>query len=214
MDSRERERIAGYLGLAAPLAYVVLMVLLGLETRGYNHFSDLMSELGAVGSPFGSLMNIAGFIMLGTIVMIMSYALHREVSGGKGSVIGPVMIAFSGAGLIGVGLFPCDPLCINTSVVASFHITSAVVAAVAALLGLFFMSQRFNRDSDWRGLSHFTYLMIVVSVAAWMVFLFVATESWMGLFQKLAMGGSLVWVEVISYKMLTKSGFTLRGQSG
>jgi len=52
----------------------VLVTALGLLWEGYDPVRDTQSELGAVGSPYRGLMNIAGFMGLGVSILAFSAA--------------------------------------------------------------------------------------------------------------------------------------------
>ena len=53
---------------------------------------------------------IANFLITGSLILAFSVALRQILLGPSGSVWGPVLIGLVGVGLIGAGLFVTDPL--------------------------------------------------------------------------------------------------------
>ena len=134
-------------GIIGPILYTIVVITLGLLRPGYNHVTQFMSELGEVGAPNATIMNTARFTLLGLLMTAFAFGLHRGISEGKGSKIGPALVAVSGAGLVLSEIFPCDPGCVNESFVGITHEVFAMIAAFAMILALLTIYQRLRKDS-------------------------------------------------------------------
>lgn len=108
-------------GIVSPIFYTVVGITLGLLQQGYNHVTRSMSKLGAVGAPYAVIMNTAGFALLGLLIGAFAFGLDRGISNGNGSKIGPALVVVSGAALVMTAIFPCDPSCVDVSMVEVMH---------------------------------------------------------------------------------------------
>ena len=53
---------------------------------------------------------IADFLICGTLVILFSIGLRRTIKPSYGAVTGPLMIGLAGVGLVGAGFFSTDPI--------------------------------------------------------------------------------------------------------
>jgi len=114
-------------GIIGPILFTVVLAILGLFRHGYSHVSQLMSELGEVGAPNALVMNTAGLTLLGLLMVAFAFGLHRGISEGKGSKVGPALIAASGTALAMTGIFPCDPGCVGVTPTGRIHSIAATI---------------------------------------------------------------------------------------
>ena len=92
--------------LAGPF-FTIVCFMQGLTRPGYDPRRYAISSL-SVGE-FGWI-QIANFLITGSLILAFSIALRQILRGASGSVWGPVLIGLIGVGLIGAGLFVSDPL--------------------------------------------------------------------------------------------------------
>lgn len=199
------QRLLAICGIIGPIFYTIVVITLGLLQPSYNHFTQSMSELGAVGAPNAITMNIAGFILLGLLMIAFAFGLHHGISDGKGSKIGPALVAVSGAALVMTGIFPCDPGCVDVSMVGITHSIFAMIAALAMILAPLSIFQRLKKDSRWQGYLVYSLVTVVVALALSAVYGFNVFEPWKGALQRVSMGVPLLWVEVMAIRLLRLS---------
>jgi hypothetical membrane protein len=192
-------------GIIGPISYAVVVIALGFFQPGYNHVTQSMSELGAVDAPNAILMNTAGFALLGLLLIAFAVGLHRSIGKGKGSKIGPALVAVSGAALVMTGIFPCDPGCVDVSDVGVMHSVFAMVAAFAMMLAPLFLSPRLKKDSRWQGYLAYSLVTVVVAAVFATMMMFPTFEPWKGALQRISMGVPLLWVEVMAIRLLRLS---------
>ena len=92
--------------LAGPF-FTIVWFIQGLTRSGYDPMRYAISSLSV-----GELgwIQIANFLITGSLIFALSVALRQILSGPSGSVWGPVLVGLVGVGLIGAGLFVSDPL--------------------------------------------------------------------------------------------------------
>lgn len=206
MTKHQPDRILSVLafcGIIGPIIYAIVLIILGLLRPGYSHITQSMSELGEVGGPNAFIMNTIGFPLLGLLLVAFAFGLHRGISEGKGSILGPSLVVLSGVGLVGSGIFPCDQGCVDVTIISKIHSISATIAAFAMIFAAFAISYRVRNDHLWEDYHLYSLLTGVVTAivaSAYMVF-----EPWLGVFQRLSMGLSLLWIAVIAIQLLRLS---------
>jgi hypothetical membrane protein len=182
-------------GFAGPIIYASTVFILGLLWPGYNHVTQFMSELGSSGAPHAFIMNTIGFQLLGLLLIVFSLGLHREIK--PGSVLSPILIASSGLGLILTGALQCDPGCINVTLTGRLHSYSAILAALAMIFAVLSISPRI--EGKYRVYSYSTGLITAVISIAYILPIF---KAWEGAIQRLGMAIPLLWIQVISIRLL------------
>lgn len=188
-------------GMAGPIAYVVVVAVLGCLEPGYSHVRQSMSELGAVCAPYAVVMNTAGLPLLGALLMAFALGLSRGVVHSNSLKVGVVLVALSGFSLIMTAVFPCDPGCVDVSVTGRTHSVVATIAAFALLLGNLFLAPALWRDDRWRGYARYTFASAMVALAVSALYGLSLIDGWDGALQRTSMGVSLVWVEVMAVRL-------------
>lgn len=113
-----------------PAWYIALTVMLGMLWPGYDPVRQTQSELGAVGAPHATVMNILGFGGLGlTTVAFAVLITARVASTPWRTAVGAALVAAS-AGLLLVAAFPCDPGCVDVTPTGQTHGTVSAMAAI------------------------------------------------------------------------------------
>ena len=192
-------------GILGPIFYTIIVIILGFLWPGYNHVSQFMSELGATGAPNAIIMNIFGFILLGILMIAFSFGLYRNVSKGKVTTISSALIVVSGISLVAVAFFPCNLGCVNISFTGKMHGVFATIPGVAMALAPLIIAQQFKDDSRWENYWLYTLVTGIVTAILGLAFLFIVIEGWMGAFQRISMGIPLLWMEVISIRLIRLS---------
>lgn len=195
-------RLLAVCGIAGPIIYAAVVVVLGFLHEGYSHASQPMSELGADGAPYAIVMNTAGLPLLGLSMVAFASGLYLGISNGRGSKTGPALLAVSGAGLALTGAFPCDPACEDVTTVGRLHGAFATTAATAMVLALLAMYARFRRDGRWRSYATCTLATAIVALPLSALYGFDVFEGWRGALQRVSVALPLLWVEVVAVRLL------------
>lgn len=204
------QRLLAICGIFGPILFTFVVFILGLLRPGYDHIAQSISELGEVGGPNAIIMNTVGFALLGALMIAFAFGLHRGINEGKGSKIGPALVALSGAALIMAGIFSCYPAGVDTPTVGIIHYVFITIYASAMILAPLALSPGLRRDRLWQ--SYVTYSLITVVVAGALSALFVITvyifnvfEPWKGILQRVSMVAPPLWMEVMAIRLLRLS---------
>ena len=81
IDPHEKKLLA-LCGIAGPIIFALVVLILASLTPGYSHVADYMSELGATGAPYALFMNTLGFFLLGIMMIAFALGLHHGIKEG------------------------------------------------------------------------------------------------------------------------------------
>jgi len=198
------QKLLAVCGIAGPVIYAIVIVVLGSLEPNYSHLSQTMSVLGDADARYSIVMNTAGIPLLGVLIIAFAIGLDRGIDTGRFSKLGPAFLGVSGLCLIIMGFFPCDT---GDDITFSgrTHNALATIAAAAMILSLLSLSLRLWADERWR--NYFTYTMctVLVTLVFAALYAFDVFESWEGALQRISMAAPLIWIEVMSIKLLRLS---------
>ena len=210
----EQRNILALAGIAGPLVFVLVFTVLGFLRAGYDQSAQMISqlaELGAWTAPYQT----ANFILIGVLTLVFALALQRGA--GRGSAVGPLLIAFVGVALAGVAALPCDPGCEAVTTRGELHETVSGLAFIAFVLGLVFMARRLGRSPGWRGYAVYTWVTAVVAFVLLVVFSVVVSDAalpslapYAGLLQRLFVLSLLQWMGVMGLRLYRRAGTSLQ----
>ncbi len=147
-------------GIIGPVLFTIIIILAGSLRAGYSQFSGAgISELGV--GPNAVIWNV-GAIIFGSLTIAFALGLHRDISQGKSSKIGPALVGVSGAGFVGLGLFPAN------SVTFYFHQSFALVVFATSILAPLFIMRRVSRGQDGK---RYRYYSLLTGIGAFVVLL-------------------------------------------
>jgi Protein of unknown function (DUF998) len=191
-------------GLAAPIVFTGAAFAASLKHPGYDHLENFISELGATGAPGAPIMNFAGFLPYGVLIMAFALAIHRGIRAEAGGWLGPTLLALYGLAYVGVALAPCDPGCQATtpSLHHRMHVLLGDFIFLSAVLGPFTLYPRLIRDPAWKSLALAT---LVLPAAAWLILELSGIGLSGAIRQRLWLLLLFVWIELIAIRLLRLS---------
>ncbi len=152
-------------GIVGPVLFTIVVVILAALRTDYSHLHNTISWLYAVGAP-NAAFGTAAAVVLGALLVAFAVGLHRGIGEGKGSRIGPALLALGGVGFVVLG-FPADfedP----QSFTGLMHGIGGFIA-FALIVAPFFLSRRLRRVDAWRDLSSYSLVTGVVAVPVFVV---------------------------------------------
>ncbi len=214
MDSRHSGfvRVAASFGLGAPSLFVLLVVAMGFLHPSYSHFTNFISDLGALDAPSPYVQRL-NFFQLGLGIVLLALGLYRAVENPS-----RVALAFQvviGLGILLSGIFPGhsnDP----TSRASMLHNLVGVPAFLLIMLVPLVAGLRFRQDAAWRDLSGYSMAMSPVLVT-WFVLMVRAGGApggTPGLFQRLFIGTWLLWMVLASVRLYRLGGRKVPKEAG
>jgi hypothetical membrane protein len=159
----------GALAWLLTLQFFVVETVAQLQTDGgYSRADDVISALGAAGSPAHALMN-ASFVLQGLLigagVLLLRPALH-----GTGGRLAPAFLAAAAIGVLLVGLFPLDGR-------AALHEAGAGLYLVGGALGLIALAYAVRPRSEVLGT---TLALLGLAGVAMTVFFVAGVTAFLG----------------------------------
>jgi hypothetical membrane protein len=203
------DRILILSGIAAPVLLLFSVLVAGSLHVGYSHISQAISELGAHGAPFSTILNYAGLVPAGILTLVFALAMFRRIKDGLALYISCGLVALAGLGRFFAGIFPCDPGCfpiitITGRLHAVFGLIALFAGSVAPLVMAFGIKRRHSQA--------FFNLSLVLGFASLMLFIVLVSRMWMPYFggvQRLLLILTYTWiiaVAVIIRKVDNKAG--------
>ena len=192
-------------GIAAPLIYFPLVMILGALEPGYSHLTKMMSVLGGVPGIRGFLFN-SGISTIGFSIAFFAIGLHRELKRSIGSNAGPILMLIGSIGLILSGIFSCNENCVNIFIentpVGTLHSVSSFIAGMGLSLAPFFIYARFIKDPFWKKFAAYTlitgFLANIPGIIFWITLFTARLPEIEGLIQRLGIVFVFIWIEVIA----------------
>jgi hypothetical protein len=152
---------------------VVVPVLGGLLVSGHSHVENFISELGAVGTPWGRAVSLGGFL--------------------------PTGLASIGVAYVGAAFAPCDPGCpaFPTSVRQLVHNLLGILEYLGGGIGLLVFAGTYFRQRRDRMAQGILFVAGVVVLATFAGIADPTLGAWHGLIQRVgetALFGSLLLI--------------------
>jgi hypothetical membrane protein len=199
-------RLLASCGIIGPIFFTTVVIILGAIRPGYSHVAQAISELGEVGAPNAIIQDI-NFVVYGVLILAFALGLHRGISGGKGSRIGPSLVAFSSvvAFTLGGGFFPCDPGCNFVTIRGTLHNVFGLTGFVAIIGAALILPRRLKTDSQWQ--SYRSYSLVTGLLTTVFLVAFIGSSAglfllgYRGAIQRLMVGTFLLWTEVMAIKL-------------
>jgi hypothetical membrane protein len=176
--------------------FAVVVLASGALRPGYSHLDQVISELGAAGTPYAALMNYAGFVPAGLMLAGLGVALAFALPSGRLIRLAAVLVSTYGLGIAASGMMSCDPGCPQGE--GSLENTIAPVAFLCLIAAMAMLGVRFRSVHAWRHLSLFS---LVASAVALCLLVVVAgsldSRVLTGLWQRLLLAVVFTWCAIV-----------------
>jgi hypothetical protein len=191
-------------GLLAPVVFTAAWVAGTLAQDGYSARREDVSALAARTADDAWIV-IAGLVATGLLTAAFAPALHLAVGAGRGSTLGPALVALGGIGIIGLGLLRNDcssltPTCrarVDAGDVSWQHTAHNALSGpvfALAVLAPAILTLRFRADPRWRNLVPWSLAISAVLGALFVIGGLEAVPGWDGFIQRVAVSLALIWL--------------------
>jgi hypothetical membrane protein len=198
-------RVSAACGIATPIISALVALGVGYMQPGYSFTEQRLSELGASGAPYAFIFNVVGLMTSGMLVAVVSLGFYSEFGSNQVAKIGSGLLTLSGASLLVTGVFPCDVGSVEASASGILHGVFAGMGTFAIVSAALAMWLGLKDDAVWRNHSWFSLSVAVVAVALYVPYIFSSLPRWNGAVQRMLVMVLLVWIEVMSIKLLSRS---------
>jgi hypothetical membrane protein len=194
---------------AAPAAAVMflgsLAMFASLRDDGYSHAHKAVSELGASGAQHALAFNALGFVAPGLLVVAFATGFVPLIRAGR-SVVGPALLALSGASMVIAGVFPVD-MAARDSWTSLAHLAGATASGIFWAASLFWVGRLLIRLPPVAGLARITPWFVLFPAAnlAWQAMWQATGWPAPGWGQRLAFAGYFLWIALTGVMLLRGS---------
>lgn len=114
----------------------------GMTYPDYNHFSQFISELGAKGAPYASMVNYLGFVPTEIFMLIFIATVFSALPRTKLALTGLFFLTLYALALIMAAIYVCDFECrpIHASTSHNLHLVFGMSAYLFAAIGVLLLS--------------------------------------------------------------------------
>jgi hypothetical membrane protein len=195
-------RVLNAAGIAAPVLWVAAVIYIGSLRPEYSHSRQYISELAARGTPTQHLMQVAGFILPGLMVIafgvLVGLSAHTKLAGA-----GAALLIVGGIARITAGAFPLDPCCATIAPSFSHRIHNAAGAgyvlsmSAAALIWCAVAERTFRTRAHWFRWYSLTTFVAAITLPWWLI-RFGTDPTSVGVFQRASFGILNLWLFVFA----------------
>jgi hypothetical protein len=198
---------------------VATLLIEGATRRGYDPVRLQVSYLSLGDQGW---IQIANFCVCGVLAIFFAWGLRQALQSGRGSLLGPLLIAAYGLGLIVSGVFVTDAAYgyppgtpPGVARATTFHGLLHVIPGVpltfgSPILACLLFAWRFWRENTTRSWAIYSLSTPLLVVAAQIV----VPESSMGLAQRIAIILLEVWLAALAARFLAVTARPGQGLSG
>lgn len=198
--------IHGILALAGVVGPVVLIaadIVAALSEPEYSFIRDSISSLAL--TPMGWIQTI-GFLAIGLLVEIFTAGLFLNIRGRFGFGLSISLLACFGFGLLLVGAFRTDPVGGLRTIEGTIHWVATIAVFWLFPLAISLLALSLKNDPYWRGMFPYTVVAIVLALVLIIGWLVLPDKlSWTGLYERVLVANTVIWVEVSAVRLLLLS---------
>jgi Protein of unknown function (DUF998) len=200
-------------GLLAPVVFTAAWVAGTLVQDGYSARREDVSALAALTADDAWIV-ITGLVVTGVLTAAFAPALHLAVGAGRGSRLGPALVALGGIGVIGLGLLRND--CSSLTAACQARVDAGDVSwqhtAHDALSGPVFalavvapavLTLRFRADPRWKRFAPWSLATSAALAPLFIVGGLEAVPGWDGFIQRVAVSLALIWLGATAVRAFT-----------
>lgn len=201
----KRIKLLSIISILGPVVILLFMIILGYLQQDYNHIRDYISELGAIGAPYAFYMNYFGFTFLGISILFFGLTIYYKLNSNfsdKLTTIGIILIFVSGLSFFLISFFPCDFDCINKSIIGIIHSNLSDIAQFSLIISILFIYSNIKNKNSWRYFNDFSLISFIIGIIFALIYNLNIYENYEGLLQRISFGIPLIWIFIISIKIL------------
>jgi hypothetical membrane protein len=188
-----------------PILILLFVIILGYLQQDYDHIRDFISELGAIGAPYAIYMNYLGFTFLGISIIFFGLTTYYKLNfnfNDKLTTIGIILIFVSGLSFFLIAFFPCDANCINKSIIGIIHSNLSDIAQFSMIISILFIYINIKNKSSWKYFDDFSLISFFMGIIFALIYNLNIIENYDGLLQRISFGIPLIWIFIMSIKIL------------
>jgi hypothetical protein len=188
--------------MGGPIILILVAAILELLQPGYDRVEQTISAL--VLGPFGFFQTIA-FFVFGFLLGVFAWRVYASLAH-KSLIlkIATALLISVALGFFTIGIFPTQDRGLPDTLTGIIHDNTAKTISILFCLACFLLAFSFKNDHHWGRMFIYTLVMAVVAMALIVLGPIRALDSpWTGLYERIFLLNGLVWIEVVSLRLLT-----------
>jgi len=201
MSQGNKSRILALCGILAPIIYVIALVVGNVLDPSYSQIEKTVSELVQRGAPNRDLIN--GILVIYNLLIIpFSAGLYLSLK--KGWARSVVLVALVLTALLGAIVtlfFPLDEGGRSETLTGMMHL--AVVGLVVPCTFAFELGfwRSVRKDERWKGYGLFSLVIFTITLVFGLATVAFVTSDFRGLIERITIGSTLLWIEVLATRL-------------
>lgn len=190
-------------GVFGPLLFTLTFIICAWLRSEYSHMHQLISELGATGTPNADFMNFVGFIPSGIMISVFGVSQVWLLPNHIIFRISTALFILFGMGVVAAGVFSCDEGCPpQGSFENMIHYQVSGPAFLCAYTGILLLGIGFRRLPLWRWLWKYSVISALLSIV-FNIGLVNSLESftYSGVWQRLMLLTIFLWTGMVGISM-------------
>lgn len=190
----------GVLGVAL---FVATTILVGFLNPNYNHSSQFISELYAVGAPNADIIRYYFYIPSGVLFLLFALFSNAALPKSGLKTLGFIAIGFGyGIGTILCSIFNCDAGCnpnfVNPTLSQIIHNFMGMITYLVVPAGIFCIAIVSRKWENSKRFSNLSFVLAIVSFVFVLLFNASLNSPFKGLLQRMIEGTILIWILICS----------------
>jgi len=192
MDSASRFLL--FCGVLAPVMMMVIILVVGQITPGYNPISDTVSQMGTPESPYAIVLN-GGYIIYGILMVLAAYGLYRSIGSTATAQRLAILLCIHAIGTILLGVFPDNLDLLPKHFTADLlHNTVSAVSYLPLIAGIFISRGIAHQERTLKVIGILGLVIIIINLPMPLINMIDPLKSIGGLLQRLLSGSSFFWL--------------------
>ena len=189
-----------FAGMAGPVVLIITDIMASSANPGYSPVRDSISSLALY--KLGWVQTI-GFLAIGLLVEIFTAGLLYNIRTRRGFRFSIACLVVMGFGLLLLGAFRTDPVGVPDTIEGIIHNVTALVVFWLFPIACLLIAPSIKYDPYWKNVYRYTIIAGFLGfILVIMVIVLEDSDSWFGLAERLLVANTIIWVEVMAFKLL------------
>ncbi len=190
-------------GVVGPFVLILADLTAAFSDPRYDPIRDSISSLAL--TPMGWVQTI-GFLAIGLLVEVFVAGLLFNIRRGWGFELGISLLVCFGFGLLLIGAFRTDPAGATHTIEGTIHSVTATTVFWLFPIAILLLAPSLRNDPYWENIFTYTVVTSVLALALITGQVFLPAQlSWFGLYERILVANTVIWVEVIAVRLLRLS---------
>ena len=196
------DNVPALVGIVGPIVVVVGDIAASLSTPDYSPVSDSISSLAL--TPIGWLQSIC-FLAMGLLLEIFVAGLFFKIRRARGFHAGIGLLAFCGFGLMLIAAFQMDAPGAPRTTAGIIHTIASYGLGLLFPIAILSLAPSLKGTPNWRNIFVYTLVAGVLAFGLIIGAFFTEQTGWFGLYERIIVANTIVWVEVVAFHLLRLS---------